>query len=334
MKVGDLTLKKTAALAPMAGVADRAFRELCRSFGACYTVGEMASAKGMHYSDKKTKALLEIGAAERPAAAQIFGDEPSLVAEAAKKAMEYLPDAIDLNMGCPAPKIAGNGGGSALMKKPVLAGQICAAAAKAVPVPVTVKFRKGWDASSVNAVEFARIMEENGASAVTIHGRTREQFYAPPVDLDIIAAVKAAVKIPVIGNGGCDSIEKVIEMYQYTNCDLVMIGQGALGNPWLFAQVDAYLTRGETPPPPTLAERMEVMVRHAGLACQYKDERQAMREMRKHAAWYIKGVRGAAALRKQSGTLATLDDIRILAAAVLAASAPDEKPIDKGESPH
>lgn len=320
MKLGELTLKKTAALAPMAGVADRAFREVCRSFGACYTVGEMASAKGMHYSDKKTKALLEIGEKERPAAVQIFGDDPELVAEAAKKALEYRPDAIDLNMGCPAPKIAGNGGGSALMKKPVLAGKICEAAVKAVPVPVTVKFRKGWDAQSVNAVEFARIMERSGAAAVTVHGRTREQFYAPPVDLEIIAAVKAAVSIPVIGNGGCDSVQKVIEMYNYTKCDLVLIGQGALGNPWLFAQVESFLTHGKTLPEPSLEERMRVMLWHMELACAYKDERQAMREARKHAAWYIKGVRGAAALRKQSGTLCTLEDARELAAAVLDAN--------------
>lgn len=321
MKLGGLTLKKTAALAPMAGVADRAFREVCRQLGACYTVGEMTSAKGMHYSDKKTRALLEIGEKERPAAAQIFGDEPEIVAEAAKKAMEFAPDAIDLNMGCPAPKIAGNGGGSALMKKPALAGKICEAAVKASPVPVTVKFRKGWDSESVNAVEFARIMEQSGAAAVTVHGRTREQFYAPPVDLDIIAAVKAAVSIPVIGNGGCETPQDVLKMYEYTSCDLVMIGQGALGNPWLFAQVEAYLENGTLLPLPPLEERMRVMLWHMELACAYKPEGQAMREARKHAAWYMKGVRGAPGFRRQSGSLCTLEDAKRLAADVLRANA-------------
>lgn len=320
IKLGGLALKKTAALAPMAGVADRAFREICRGFGACYTVGEMASAKGMHYSDKKTKALLEIGEKERPAAVQIFGDEPPLIAEAVKKAMEFSPDAIDLNMGCPAPKIAGNGGGSALMKNPLLAGRICEAAVKASSVPVTVKFRKGWDQEHVNAVEFARMMEGSGASALTIHGRTREQFYAPPVDLDIIAAVKAAVSIPVIGNGDCSNLQSVIHMYEYTKCDLVMIGRGALGNPWIFQQIDAYFARGEILPAPSLEERMAVMVRQMELACRYKAEGQAMREARKHAAWYIKGIRGAAGFRKESGTLSTLEDAKRLACQVLEAN--------------
>lgn len=320
IKLGELALKKTAALAPMAGVADRAFREICRGFGACYTVGEMASAKGMHYSDKKTKALLEIGEKERPAAVQIFGDEPPLIAEAVKKAMEFSPDAIDLNMGCPAPKIAGNGGGSALMKNPLLAGHICEAAVKASPVPVTVKFRKGWDQEHVNAVEFARMLEGSGASALTIHGRTREQFYAPPVDLDIIAAVKAAVSIPVIGNGDCSNLQSVIHMYEYTKCDLVMIGRGALGNPWIFQQIDAYFARGEILPAPSLEERMAVMVRQMELACRYKAEGQAMREARKHAAWYIKGIRGAAGFRKESGTLSTLEDAKRLACQVLEAN--------------
>lgn len=320
MKLGNITLKKTAVLAPMAGVTDRAFREICRGFGAAYTVGEMTSAKGMHYSDKKTRALLEIGDAERPCAAQLFGDDPELMAQAAKQALAFSPDAIDLNMGCPAPKIAGNGGGSALMKNPLLAGKICEAVAKAVSVPVTVKFRKGWDEQTVNAVEFAHIMEESGAAALTIHGRTREQFYAPPVDLDCIAAVKAAVRVPVIGNGGCVTVEDVVHMYEYTSCDLVMIGQGALGNPWIFAQTEAFLKRGERLPEPTLEERMQVMLRHMALACEYKPMGQAMREARKHAAWYIKGVRGAGAFRKQSGTLLTLEDAQRLAQDVLSAA--------------
>lgn len=313
MKLGNLELKKHAALAPMAGVADTAFRLICKEFGASYLVGEMASSKGMHYGDRKTARLLGVQNEERPIAVQIFGDEPEIMAEAAVKAMAFQPDVIDINMGCPAPKVAGNGGGSALMKNPPLAGRITEAVVRAVPVPVTVKFRKGWDDEHVNAVEFARIMEESGAAAVTVHGRTRQQYYAPPVDLDILAAVKAAVSIPVIGNGGCTDIRSVVHMYEYTNCDLVMIGQGALGNPWIFRQVEAYLSAGQILPPPTVAERMEVMLRHIRLICDTKGEAQGMREARKHAAWYLKGMRGAAAFRRQSGGLHTFADAQALA---------------------
>lgn len=320
MKLGNLELPRTAALAPMAGVTDRAFREICKSFGAAYMVGEMASAKGMHFSDRKTAALLGVTDAERPIAVQLFGDEPEILAEAAIKALDFQPDVIDLNMGCPAPKIAGNGGGSALMKNPVLAGKITEAVVKAVPLPVTVKFRKGWDDENVNAVEFARMMEQSGAAALTVHGRTRQQFYQPPVDLDIIAAVKQAVSIPVIGNGDCVDVQSVINMYEYTKCDLVMIGRGALGSPWLFEQVARYLTGGESVPTPSLPERMAVMLRHIRLVCDYKGERQGMREVRKHAAWYMKGMRGAPAFRKQSGELCTYADAERLAADVLAAN--------------
>ncbi|WP_195276636.1 tRNA dihydrouridine synthase DusB [Anaerotruncus rubiinfantis] len=328
MKIGNLEIKRTAALAPMAGVADSAFRRICKQFGAAYLVGEMASAKGMHYSDRKTAELLGVSDEERPVAVQLFGDDPELIAEAAKKALDYRPDVIDLNMGCPAPKIAGNGGGSALMKNPTLAGKITEAAVKAVDLPVTVKFRKGWDNEHVNAVEFGRIMQESGAAALTVHGRTREQFYAPPVDLDIIAAVKAAVSIPVIGNGDCDSIQSVINMYDYTKCDLVMIGRGALGNPWIFRQVDQFLADGTVLPLPPLEERMAVMLRQFSLACEQKGEYGAMREARKHAAWYMKGVRGAASLRRQAGTLCTLADARALAEEALRLN-PEEAVLDK-----
>ena len=234
LSIGDLTLPSTAMLAPMAGVADRAFRALARSYGAALVVSEMASAKGLCYQGEKTEELLEITAAERPMSLQLFGDDPAILAEGARIAMKFAPDLIDLNMGCPAPKIAGNGAGAALMKNPPLAAQIVRAIASAVPVPVTVKFRKGWDDSSVNAVEFAKRMEDAGASALCIHGRTREQMYAPPVDLGVIAAVKAAVSIPVIGNGDIDSPESARRMYEETGCDLVMVGRGALGAPWIF----------------------------------------------------------------------------------------------------
>lgn len=321
MKLGNLEIKRTAALAPMAGVADTAFRQICKEFGAAYMVGEMASAKGMHYSDRKTARLLSVSDAERPLAVQLFGDEPEILAEAARKALEFGPDVIDINMGCPAPKIAGNGGGSALMKNPALAGRITEAVARAVDLPVTVKFRKGWDEQSVNAVEFARIAEQSGAAAVTVHGRTRQQFYAPPVDLDIIAAVKAAVSIPVIGNGGCTDIQSVVKMYDYTKCDLVMIGQGALGCPWLFRQIGRFFADGTVLPEPSTAEKMEVMLRHMKLICEYKGEAGGMREARKHAAWYMKGLRGAPAFRRQSGELLhTYADAQKLAAAVLEAN--------------
>ena len=318
MKIGSLELKRTAALAPMAGVADSAFRQICKEFGACYLVGEMASAKGMHYSDKKTARLLTVREQERPIAVQLFGDEPEILAEAARKALAFQPDVIDINMGCPAQKVAGNGGGSALMKNPALAARITEAVVRAVDLPVTVKFRKGWDDQSVNAVEFARAIEQSGAAAVTVHGRTRQQYYAPPVDLDIIAAVKQAVSIPVIGNGDCIDLPSVMKMYEYTKCDLVMIGRGALGSPWIFRQVDRYLTDGTVLPDPSLPERMQVMLRHIKLICENKGESGGMREARKHAAWYMKGMRGAPAFRKQSGELCTYADAEKLAADVLA----------------
>ncbi len=318
MKIGSLELKRTAALAPMAGVADSAFRQICKEFGACYLVGEMASAKGMHYSDKKTARLLTVSEQERPVAVQLFGDEPEILAEAARKALAFKPDVIDINMGCPAPKVAGNGGGSALMKNPALAARITEAVVRAVDLPVTVKFRKGWDDQSVNAVEFARAIEQSGAAAVTVHGRTRQQYYAPPVDLDIIAAVKQAVSIPVIGNGDCVDLPSVMKMYEYTKCDLVMIGRGALGSPWIFRQIDRYLTDGTVLPDPSLPEKMQVMLRHIKLICENKGESGGMREARKHAAWYMKGMRGAPAFRKQSGELRTYADAEKLAADVLA----------------
>lgn len=318
MKIGSIEIERTAALAPMAGVADSAFRHICKEFGAAYMVGEMASAKGMHFSDRKTASLLCVSKYERPVAVQLFGDEPQIMAEAAKKALEYQPDIIDINMGCPAPKIAGNGGGSALMKNPALAGRIAEAVVRAVDLPVTVKFRKGWDNETVNAVEFGRVMEQSGAAALTVHGRTRQQFYTPPVDLDIIAAVKQAVSIPVIGNGDCIDLHSVIEMYNYTKCDLVMIGRGALGNPWLFRQVREYLLGGAEIPAPGLEEKMSVMLRHIRLICENKGEPGGMREARKHAAWYMKGVRGAPRFRKRSGELRTYEDAVRLAQDVLA----------------
>lgn len=317
MKIGNIELPKTAALAPLAGVADRAMREISREYGACWTVGEMASAKGLSFGSKKSAELLEIGEAERPTAVQLFGSEPETMALAAKMALEYKPEAIDINFGCPVPKVAGNGGGSALMKDPVLAGKIVEAVVKAVDIPVTVKFRAGWDFEHINAVEFARICEDSGAAALTVHGRTRMQMFAPPVNLEIIRMVKEAVSIPVIGNGDVDSPEAAKRMYDETGCDLVMVGRGAMGNPWLFKRIEHYLTFGELIPEPTPEERMAVLKKHVELICRYKGEHIGMREARKHSSWYIKGMRGAAEFRRECGSISTLEDLEILIDKVL-----------------
>ena len=313
MKIGTISIPRTAALAPMAGVADRAFRELCRDYGSAVSVGEMVSAKGLCYGDRKSGELLVLGEAERPGAVQLFGDDPDILAEAARRALAWRPDWIDLNMGCPAPKITGSGAGSALMKDPEKAGRIVRAVADAVPLPVTVKFRKGWDAAHVNAVEFARICEANGAAALTVHGRTREQMYQPGAAWDIIRGAKAAVAIPVIGNGDVTDAESAAAMYAATGCDLVMVGRAALGRPWVFRQIERYLADGTLLPDPPLEERMAVLLRHAELAIRYKGEGTAMREIRRHAFAYMKGVRGGADFRRRAGLVSSLEELRTLA---------------------
>ena len=317
MKIGNLVLPKTAALAPLAGVSDRAMREICREHGACWTVSEMVSSKGLSYGSAKSAELMELHDMERPCAIQLFGSEPETMAEAAKMALEYKPDAIDINFGCPVPKVAGNGGGSALMKDPVLAGKIVRAVVDAVNIPVTVKFRAGWDSDHINAVEFAKICEESGAAALTVHGRTRMQMFAPPVDLEIIRKVKEAVSIPVIGNGDVDSPEAAKRMYDETGCDLVMVGRGAMGNPWLFERIAHYLETGEILPEPTAEERMSVLKKHIRLLCEYKGEYVGMHEARKHSSWYIKGMRGAAEFRRECGNLSSLSDLEDLIDRVL-----------------
>lgn len=318
MKIGNLEIKGYAVLAPMAGVADRAFRETCAQFGASYVVSEMVSSKGLQYHDKKTGELMALSEAERPAGIQLFGDDPATMAEAAKMAMQYKPDAIDINMGCPAPKVSCNGSGSALMKSPPLCGEIVAAVKSAVPVPVTVKIRKGWDSSSINAVEVAKICEAAGADAIAVHGRTREQMYAPPADWDIIRQVKQAVKVPVIGNGDVVSAQAAAQMLEQTGCDLVMVGRAALGNPWIFSQINAYLTDScRILPPPGIQERMLVMLRHIRLMCDYKGEHRAMNEARKHVGWYLKGLKNAAEFRRRAGYLETWEQLEQLTGDVL-----------------
>lgn len=310
MKIRDIEFKDIAFLAPMAGVTDMAFRELCTLFGAAYTVTEMVSSKGLVMGDKKSAMLLTLGKEEKTAGAQIFGDDPDIMAKAAVKCLAFSPSIIDINMGCPAPKVAMNGGGASLMKEPQLAGRIVRAVRDAVDIPVTVKIRKGWDDSCVNAVELAKILEANGADAIAIHGRTRQQMYSGTVDLDIIRAVKKAVCIPVIGNGDITDIVSAANMLEYTGCDAVMIGRGAFGNPWLFRQINAYLDSGIVIPPPSLEEKMTVMLRHIAKMVEYKGEYTAMREARRHAAYYTKGLRGGAKFRAQMSSLETYDDLK------------------------
>ena len=298
MNIGNIEFKSIAFLAPMAGIADRAFRELCHNYGAGYTVTEMVSSKGLTMGDRKSGELLTLGG-ERPAGAQIFGDDPEIMAQAAIKCLEYSPDIIDINMGCPAPKVAMNGGGASLMKHPELAYEIVKAVTGAVDIPVTAKIRSGWDEESINAPHMAEIIEKAGASAIAVHGRTRKQMYSGSVDLDLIAAVKKAVSIPVIGNGDIVDEQSAVLMLEKTGCDAIMIGRGALGNPWLFQRINAYLSECRLIPEPTVTQKMAVMLRHIEKIIEYKGEYVAMREARHHAAYYTKGMRGGAALRKE-----------------------------------
>ena len=303
-------LKSHAVLAPMAGVSDRAYRELCVRFGAAYCVSEMVSSKALSFNSKKSEELMEISDLERPCGIQIFGDDPKCMADAAKHALENKPDIIDINMGCPAPKISSNGSGSALMKNPRLCGEIVKAVTAVTDIPVTVKIRKGWDDDSVNAVEVAKICESAGAAAITVHGRTRQQYYKPPVDYDIIKAVRESVSVPVIANGDIDSAERAKEVMDITGCDLVMIGRATLGNPWIFSQINAYLENPNVKiHTPDLEERLGVMIEHIGKMVEYKGEHMAMLQARKLVVGYFKGMKGAAALRNEAGKIKTLDDL-------------------------
>ena len=308
--IGGVALRSKALLAPMAGITDRAYRELCMAMGAGYCVSEMVSSRALSFGSKKSEELMDISAQERPCGIQIFGDDPSCMAEAALSAMRNKPDIIDINMGCPAPKISGGGSGSALMKTPALCGEITAAVVRAVDVPVTVKIRKGWDDTMVNAVEVAQICEQAGAAAIAVHGRTRQQYYKPPVDYDLIRQVKQSVRIPVIANGDIDSAKKAKQILDFTGCDFVMIGRASMGNPWIFTQINAFLDNPAQPLYyPELEEKLGVMVAHVEKMVAYKGEYIALRQARKLVAGYFKGVRGAAALRNDAGKIETLDDL-------------------------
>lgn len=308
IKIGNVELNNNIFLAPMAGVTDMPLRILCKEFGAGLVYTEMVSSKGMFYNDEKTKQLMNINDAERPVAVQIFGSDATIMSETAKKVSEEA-DIIDINMGCPAPKVTKNLDGSKLMLHPELVDEITKMVVGANSVPVTIKIRKGWDDEHVNAVEVARIAEKNGVSAITVHGRTREQFYTGKADLDIIKKVKEAVNIPVIGNGDIVDGESAKKMFQETGCDAIMIGRGSNGNPWIFKEVIEYLENGIELPKPTLEERKQMILRHLKMLVEYKGEYTAIREMRKQIAWYIKGIENAATIRNEINQIEDLNEL-------------------------
>ena len=314
VSIGGVRLSGRVVLAPMAGVTDFAFRALCRGQGAALTTTEMVSARALVYRDEKTKALLHVPPDERPCAAQIFGHEPEIMAEAACLALELSgADLLDINMGCPVGKIVRAGDGSALMRDPELAGRIVEAVCRAVDRPVTVKFRKGWDNGSANAVDFARVLEQAGAAALTVHGRTRAQMYAGRADWDLIREVKAAVSVPVTGNGDVFSGQDAAHMLRYTGCDLVMIGRGAFGDPWLFACANAAVEGRDEPPLPPLSERIDTAVGQIEALAAFSGERIACLEARHHLPWYLHGVAHAGIYKKELVKVETLADIRRVA---------------------
>ena len=307
LRIGNTVLENNVILAPMAGVTDLPFRVLCREQGAGCVVTEMVRAKAVLYNNKNTRELLQIDPAERPAAVQLFGSEPDIMAEIAARLEEGPYDYIDVNMGCPVPKIVNNGEGSALMKNPERAKEVLTAMVKAVKKPVTVKFRKGFNDLSVNAVKFAKMAESCGVAAVAVHGRTREQYYSGKADWDIIRQVKEAVRIPVIGNGDIFTPEDAGRMLKETGCDGIMVARGAKGNPWLFGRINHYLDTGEVLPGPSMAEIKAMILRHGRMLVQFKGEGVAMREMRGHMAWYTKGMPHSATLRNEINQVETLE---------------------------
>lgn len=309
MKIGNTLLSNNVFLAPMAGVTDKAARQIAKPFGPGLMYTEMVSGKALLYNNQKTEFMLDVSPEEQPVAAQLFGHEPEVLSEIAFKATGAGAKIIDINMGCPAPKIVNNGDGSAIMKNPALAGEIIRAVVKASSVPVTVKIRKGWDDKSINAVEIAKVAEDSGAAAITVHGRTRQQYYSGTADLDIIKAVKDAVSIPVIGNGDITDAKSAKHMLDYTGCDGIMIGRGSQGNPWIFREILSYLETGEIPPAPTNAQRREVMLKHLDLLVLYKGEKRGILESRKQMAWYIKGIKDGARLREEIFRASTKEEM-------------------------
>lgn len=309
MKIGNVSIENNLILAPMAGVTDLPFRLLCKEQGCGFLYTEMVSAKAILYKNKNTESLMEVTEGENPISLQLFGSEPEIMAEIAKQVEERPFDIIDVNMGCPVPKVVNNGEGSALMKNPRLVGEIISAMTKAVRKPVTIKIRKGFNDDMVNAVEIAHIAQECGAAAVAVHGRTREQYYSGKADWDIIAQVKESISIPVIGNGDVNSAEDAIAMMEKTHCDGVMIGRGSQGNPWIFSRINHYMKTGELLPKPDKEQVKSMILRHAALQLKYKGEYIGIREMRKHFAWYTAGYPNSAALRNRINYIETFEEL-------------------------
>jgi nifR3 family TIM-barrel protein len=309
LKIGDVVLENNVILAPMAGVTDLPFRLICKEQGAGLLCMEMVSAKAVHYNNKNTESLMEIHPEEMPVSLQIFGSEPDIMAETASRIEERPFAILDINMGCPVPKVVNNNEGSALMKNPQLAGEIIYAVSHAIKKPVTVKIRKGFDDSSVNAVEMAKIAQDNGAAAIAVHGRTREQYYSGKADWDIIRQVKEAVSIPVIGNGDVVDAMSAARLLEETGCDGIMVGRASRGNPWIFREINCFLDKGVIPQRPSALELCDTIIKHAKLEVQYKDEYIAVREMRKHVAWYTAGYPHSAKLRQAVNEIESFSEL-------------------------
>ncbi len=312
MRIGNVEIKNKVFLAPMAGVTDLPFRVLCKEQGCGLVYTEMVSAKGIMYNNENTHNLLKVHENEHPVSLQIFGSVPKILAETVSKINYINIDIIDINMGCPAPKIFKNGEGSALMMQPSLIGKIVKAVSSQTNKPITVKIRKGVDEKNTNAVEVAKIAEENGAAAIAVHGRNREQYYSGKADWEIIKKVKESVSIPVIGNGDIVDSDSAKKMLEETGCDAIMIGRASMGNPWIFKEIVTFLEKGEIVPPPSLDEKIETAIRHAQMLIDFKGEYIGVREMRKHLAWYTKGMKDSAKLRVEINKVETLHEIKIL----------------------
>lgn len=309
MKIGNVELGGRVFLAPMAGVTDLAFRLICKEKGCDLLYTEMINAKALCYDDEKTKKMLNIRDEEHPISVQIFGSDPDYMGRATEILNEYPNEILDINMGCPAPKVVKNGDGSALMKNPKLAGEVLKAVVNNSIKPVTLKIRKGWDDNSINALEIAKIAEDAGISAIAVHGRTREQYYSGVADWDIIKQVKETVKIPVIGNGDVFDIKAAIKMLDKTGCDAIMIGRGSQGNPWIFNQINSYLDSGIIVPEPSVEEKISTAINHLNLALEEDGEYVAVREMRKHIAWYLKGLKKSARLRDEINKIESYEEV-------------------------